>query len=81
MCIRDRKKTDTTRMQDVLYVITLITIKCSVLLQPVIPSSIDKVLNIYNLSKEELDLVNINDFNPNTIKLNTPNPIFPRIEL
>ena len=44
------KKTDTTRMQDVLYVITLITIKCSVLLQPVIPSSIDKVLNIYNLS-------------------------------
>ena len=74
------KKTDTTRMQDVLYVITLITIKCSVLLQPVIPSSIDKVLNIYNLSKEELDLVNINDFNPNTIKLNKPNPIFPRIE-
>ena len=74
------KKTDTTRMQDVLYVITLITIKCSVLLQPVIPSSIDKVLNIYNLSLKELDLVNIKDFNPNTIKLNTPNPIFPRIE-
>ena len=67
-------------MQDVLYVITLITIKCSVLLQPVIPSSIDKVLNIYNLSLKELDLVNINDFNPNKIKLNPPNPIFPRIE-
>ena len=74
------KKTDTTRMQDVLYVITLITIKCSILLQPVIPSSIDKVLNIYNLSLKELDLVNIKDFNPNTIKLNTPNPIFPRLE-
>ena len=68
-------------MQDVLYMITLITIKCSVLLQPVIPSSIDKVLNIYNLSLKELDLVNINDFNPNTIKLNTPHPKFPRIEL
>ena len=67
-------------MQDVLYVITLITIKCSILLQPVIPSSIDKVLNIYNLSLKELDLVNIKDFNPNTIKLNTPNPIFPRLE-
>ena len=75
------KKTHTTRMQDVLYVITLITIKCSVLLQPIIPSSIDKVLDIYNLSLNELDLVNINYFNPNTIKLNTPNPIFPRIEL
>ena len=74
------KKTDTTRMQDVLYVITLITIKCSVLLQPIIPSSIAKVLNIYNLSLKELDLININDFNPNTIKLNTPKPIFPRIE-
>ena len=34
------KKTDTARMQDVLYVITLITIKCSVLLQPVIPLSL-----------------------------------------
>ena len=44
------KKTETTRMQDVLYVITLITIKCSVLLQPIIPSSIAKVINIYNLS-------------------------------
>ena len=61
--------------------ISLITIKCSVLLQPIIPSSIDKALNIYNLSLKELDLVNINDFNPNTIKLNTPHPIFPRIEL
>ena len=67
-------------MQDVLYVITIITIKCSVLLQPIIPSSIDKILNIYNLSLNDLDLVNIKDFNPNKIKLNTPNPIFPRIE-
>ena len=74
------KKTDTTRMQDVLYFISLITIKCSILLQPVIPSSIDKILKIYNLSIKDLNLVNINDFNPNTIKLNTPNPIFPRIE-
>ena len=74
------KKTDTTRMQDVLYVITLITIKCSVLLQPVIPSSIDKILKIYNLSLKDLNLVNIKDFNPNKIILNKPNPIFPRIE-
>ena len=67
-------------MQDVLYFITLITIKCSVLLQPVIPSSIEKILNIYNLSLKDLDLMNLRDFNPNTIKLNAPNPIFPRIE-
>jgi methionyl-tRNA synthetase len=74
------KKTDTTRMQDVLYVITLITIKCSVLLQPIIPYSIYKVLNIYNVSLKEFELVKLNDFNPNTIKLNIPKPIFPRIE-
>jgi len=74
------KTTDATRMQDVLYFITLITIKCSVLLQPVIPSSINKILNIYNLSLEDLDLVKIKGFYPNTIKVNTPNPIFPRIE-
>ena len=49
------KKTDSTRMQDVLYLITLITIKCSVLLQPVIPSSIDKTLKIYNLSLKDLN--------------------------
>jgi len=75
------KKTDTARMNDVLYIITLITIKCSVLLQPVIPSSIDKILNIYNLSLKDLNLVNIKDFNPNTVKLNQSNPIFPRIDL
>jgi len=75
------KKTDIKRMQDVLYVLTLITIKCSILLQPVIPSSIDKILNIYNLSIRDLNLKNIKDFNPKIIKLNQPNPIFPRIEL
>ena len=30
----------------------------------------------YNLYLKELNLANINDFNPNTIKLNSPNPIF-----
>ena len=75
------KKTDIKRMQDVLYVLTFITIKCSILLQPVIPSSIDKILNIYNLSIRDLNLKNIKDFNPKIIKLNQPNPIFPRIEL
>ena len=74
------KKTDIKRMQDVLYVLTLITIKCSILLQPVIPSSIDKILNIYNLSLKDLSLKNVKVFNPKDIKLNKPNPVFPRIE-
>ena len=41
---------------------------------------IKKVLNIYNLSIKDLSLININNFYPKLIKLNLPNPIFPRIE-
>ena len=75
------KKTNLERMKDVLYVLTLVTIKCSILLQPIIPSSVDKILDIYNLSLNDINLKNINDFNPSFIKLNQTNPIFPRIEL
>ena len=75
------KNINEQRMKDVLYLVTLITIKCSVLLHPIIPSSIDKILDIYNLSINDLNLVNINNFYPNLISLNHPSPVFPRIEL
>ncbi len=74
------KNTDYERMADVLYVTTLMTIKSSILLYPVIPSSIIKVLNIYNLSISNLNLTNIENFLPDTIQLNKTEPIFPRIE-
>ena len=75
------KKTDNQRMKDVLYLVTLITIKISVILYPVIPSSIDKALNIYNLSIDNLNLNNLINFSPDLINLNIPKPLFPRIEL
>ena len=75
------KKTDDQRMKDVLYLVTLITIKISVILYPVIPSSIDKALKIYNLSIDNLNLNNIEDFSPDLINLNIPKPLFPRIDL
>ena len=75
------KNTDNQKMKDVLYVISLMTIKTSILLSPVIPSSIDKALNIYNLSINNLNLNNIKDFSPDFINLNIPKPLFPRIEL
>ena len=53
----DIKNTDNQKMKDVLYVISLMTIKTSILLSPVIPSSIDKALNIYNLSINNLNLI------------------------
>ena len=75
------KNTDYERMGEVLYAVTLMTIKCSILLYPVIPSSIIKVLNIYNLSINDLNLTNFENFLPDTIILNKTKPIFPRIEL
>ena len=68
-------------MNEVLYIITLITIKCSILLYPIIPSSIIKVLNIYNLSVKDFNISNLNNFLPDNIFLTKANPIFPRIEL
>ena len=68
-------------MNEVLYTITLLTIKSSVLLYPVIPSSIKKVFKIYNIPSEELNLLNLKKYLPNTIHINKSNPIFPRIEL
>ena len=75
------KKTDNQRMNDVLYLVTLLTIKISILLYPLIPSSIDKALNIYNLSIDKFNFNNFVNFSPNLINLNIPKPLFPRIEL
>jgi methionyl-tRNA synthetase len=75
------KKNNHERMIDVLYNVSIITIKCSVLLYPIMPSSIVRVLKIYNLSIKDIDLNKINNYFPNKIFLNQPYPIFPRIEL
>jgi len=75
------KNIDNQRMNDVLYVVTLMSIKTSILLYPVIPSSIDKALNIYNLTIKNFNLINLDSFSPDSILLNKPKPLFPRIEL
>ena len=74
------KKTDMNRMREVLYVATLLIIKSSILLLPIIPSSIKKVLSIFNLSITDFDFNLLEDFLPNKITINSPYPIFPRIE-
>ena len=73
-------KTDPNRMKEVLYVATILIIKSSILLFPIIPSSIKKVLGIFNLSIEAINLNQIKNFLPEIISINTPYPIFPRIE-
>ena len=74
------KKNDSKRMNEVLYIVTILIIKSSILLLPFIPSSIKKVFNIFNLSIKAFDLNNIKSFFPEHISINKPYPIFPRIE-
>jgi methionyl-tRNA synthetase len=74
------KKTDPVRMEEVLYVVAILIIKSSILLLPIIPSSIKKVLSIFSLSVEEINLSKIQNFLPEIISIKKPYPIFPRIE-
>ena len=74
------KKTDPIRMKEVLYVITILIIKSSILLLPIIPSSIKKIFNIFNLNIKNFDLNLIKIFSPEFVSITQPYPIFPRIE-
>ena len=74
------KKIDPDRMKEVLYVATILIIKSSVLLIPIIPSSIKKIFSIFNLSVNDFDIKKIKSFLPELITINQPYPIFPRIE-
>ena len=74
------KKTNPDRMKDVLYVVTILIIKSSILLLPIIPSSIKKVLSLFNLSVEDFNFNKIKNFSLDLITINHPYPIFPRIE-
>ena len=74
------KKTNPERMKTVLYVISIIIIKSTVMLFPIIPNSAEKVLSFFNLS---INQVNFNKFDKiisTNINVNSPSPIFPRIE-
>ena len=67
-------------MKTVLYVISIIIIKSTVMLFPIIPNSAEKVLSFFNLS---INQVNFNKFDKiisTNINVNSPSPIFPRIE-
>ena len=74
------KKIDINRMNEVLYTACILIIKCSILLYPIIPSSVDKVFGIFNLSTNDLELLSITKFEPSQLLLNPPSHIFPRIE-
>ncbi len=73
------KKTDKSRMEEVLYIVSNIIIKSAIMLYPIIPSSSKKILNIFNYNIDELKFDNFTKLIDQNIKIDNPVPIFPRI--
>ncbi len=73
------KKTNKNRMEEVLFVVTNIIIKSAIMLFPIIPTSSKKILNIYNYNIDDFKFDNFTKLINQNIKINNPEPIFPRI--
>ena len=74
------KKTDINRMHVVLFLISNIIIKATIMLYPIINTSSLKVLKIFNFDKSLISFENFETLIDKDITINNPNPIFPRIE-
>ncbi len=74
------KKTNKERMEVVLFVTVNIIIKSSVMLYPIIPSSISKVLSFFNKSISDFTFDEFDNLINENIKINSHSPIFPRID-
>ena len=72
------KKTNKIRMEEVLYIVTNIIIKSAIMLYPIIPTSSKKILNIFNYNMDN-KFENLTQLINQNIKINNPEPIFPRI--
>ena len=72
------KKTNKIRMEEVLYIVTNIIIKSAIMLYPIIPTSSKKILNIFNYNMDN-KFENFTQLINQNIKINNPEPIFPRI--
>jgi methionyl-tRNA synthetase len=74
------KKTNLDRMHTVLYTLAESIRVIALLLQPFIPSSADKILEIINITKKDFSqLTSEEAFKPGH-KINEPTGVFPRIE-
>ncbi len=73
------KKTNKIRMEEVLYIVTNIIIKSAIMLYPIIPTSSKKILNIFDYNIDNNKFENFTRLINQNIKINNPEPIFPRI--
>ncbi len=74
------KKTDPERMKIVLFAVSIIIIKSTIMLFPIIPKSAEKVLSFFNLDIKDITFDKLELFNNKDIQINKPEPIFPRID-
>ena len=74
------KKTDTARMNVVLFLVLNLIIKTTIMLSPIIPNSANKVLTIFNFNKDDVNFDNFTKLINHKIIINNPIPIFPRID-
>tara|TARA_Y100001970_G_scaffold69243_1_gene88329 strand:- start:7012 stop:8529 length:1518 start_codon:yes stop_codon:yes gene_type:complete len=74
------KNKDLDRMNTVLFLISTIIIKSSIMLFPIIPNSAEKTLKIFNIDFKKINFKNIDEIIKNDINVNKPEQIFPRIE-
>ena len=56
-----------------------IIIKSAIMLYPIIPTSSKKILNIFNYNMDNNKFENLTKLINQNIKINNPEPIFPRI--
>ena len=77
------KKTDVPRMKTVLYVLAEVIRRMAIMLEPFIPTSCGKILDLMNLDESMRTFTSIRDdhrISPGTA-IEKPTPIFPRIDL
>ena len=63
-----------------LFLVSNIIIKSTIMLSPIIPDSASKILSIYNLNIIKIDVDNFHKLIDKNISINSPKPIFPRID-
>ncbi len=78
-----KQKTDKTRMQDILYVTTELLRVLAIVLQPFLPNASEKLLNFLQIPDSKRSYIHVNHEHSQLsgIKIEKPEPLFPRIEV
>ena len=73
------KKSDFSRMKDVLYILLETVRQVSILLQPFMPDSSKAILDHLKILDNERDFKSLGKMYEGGINISTPLPLFPRI--